>query len=464
MAFLFNVPQWCDNNNVPLVSPAYIQVYDTGTTTLSAIYTDSSGTTQLSNPYLLQPGGRVGTNGLWLGTTKNYDIYAYDKNGVLVQQFLNTTGVGTTIAFISILNANLNTNGYNLITTNNNNIGIIPNGSGNFSVTTTSGNLTLNSGTGSFSEITGGSGTISLTSNSGLISLTSTSGNINLNPGSGKVQIANSGFNLNLSTTLTGTRTYTLPDQTGTVFLAGGGTALGISDGGTGQIAKQAAFDALSPTTTQGDLIYRNATNNVRLGASAQAYQVLTTQGAAANPNWQTAPIILSSGTASSGQNVTLFTGLAIPTGVKFLRLCVFGTVSMSSSTGTASLQWDPAGGTSWVTSYNSLYTGGHGTTVYNSLNVASNSLGGVPIHLLFGTNTGNYLTCVDFSYNNAATVVHTYTNSGSTYNNTANDSYEVSGSIANQSVGNSSLSVRIAGSSASATVTVGQYSLMAVF
>lgn len=47
----------------------------------------------------------------------------------------------------------------------------------------------------------------------------------------------------------------------------GGTTA--IANGGTGQTAKTAAFDALSPLTTRGDMIYRDASNNVRLAKGA---------------------------------------------------------------------------------------------------------------------------------------------------------------------------------------------------
>jgi hypothetical protein len=44
-------------------------------------------------------------------------------------------------------------------------------------------------------------------------------------------------------------------------------------------------FDALSPTTTQGDIIYRNASTNTRLGAGPNGYH-LQTAGAGVNPSW----------------------------------------------------------------------------------------------------------------------------------------------------------------------------------
>jgi hypothetical protein len=58
-----------------------------------------------------------------------------------------------------------------------------------------------------------------------------------------------------------------------------GGT-LGITKGGTGQTAKTAAFDALAPTTSKGDLIAYDGTDNVRV-AVGTANQVLASDGSA---------------------------------------------------------------------------------------------------------------------------------------------------------------------------------------
>lgn len=59
--------------------------------------------------------------------------------------------------------------------------------------------------------------------------------------------------------------------------------ALPISKGGTGQTSQTAAFDALSPVTTRGDLIVRSATNNVRKALGA-VNTVLTSDGT--DPQW----------------------------------------------------------------------------------------------------------------------------------------------------------------------------------
>ena len=81
---------------------------------------------------------------------------------------------------------------------------------------------------------------------------------------------------------------------------------LGISQGGTGQTTQTAAFDALSPLTTQGDILYYNGTHNVRLGPGT-AGQVLQSGGAGANPSWITAT---GTGTVTS-VSVTSANGLA---------------------------------------------------------------------------------------------------------------------------------------------------------
>lgn len=61
---------------------------------------------------------------------------------------------------------------------------------------------------------------------------------------------------------------------------------LTLAKGGTGQTTKTAAFDALAPTTTQGDLIYYNGTDNVRL-AKGTASQVLGMNSGATAPEWK---------------------------------------------------------------------------------------------------------------------------------------------------------------------------------
>jgi hypothetical protein len=70
--------------------------------------------------------------------------------------------------------------------------------------------------------------------------------------------------------------------SSGTLAISYSGTALPILNGGTGQTTAAAAFNALSPVTTTGDLIIGNGTNSAtRLAIGANNY-VLTSNGTTA--------------------------------------------------------------------------------------------------------------------------------------------------------------------------------------
>ena len=63
-----------------------------------------------------------------------------------------------------------------------------------------------------------------------------------------------------------------------------------IANGGTGQTDKTSAFDALAPTTTQGDTMYYNGTDVVRLPKGTAGQALVMNSGATA-PEWGTAGI-----------------------------------------------------------------------------------------------------------------------------------------------------------------------------
>ena len=78
---------------------------------------------------------------------------------------------------------------------------------------------------------------------------------------------------------------------------------LPITGGGTGANAKNAAFDALSPATTAGDLITRNSATGVRLPAGANT-QVLTANSAnASGLAWQNQAVVVTAYTVSFNNN-----------------------------------------------------------------------------------------------------------------------------------------------------------------
>lgn len=71
----------------------------------------------------------------------------------------------------------------------------------------------------------------------------------------------------------------------GNALYRAGGTDVPVADGGTGASTATAGFNALSPVTTRGDLIIRDATNNVRLPIGSSG-KILTSDGT--DPSWQT--------------------------------------------------------------------------------------------------------------------------------------------------------------------------------
>ena len=76
---------------------------------------------------------------------------------------------------------------------------------------------------------------------------------------------------------------------------------LPITRGGTGQTSASAAFNALAPTTTAGDIIYRNGSGNIRL-AIGTAGKFLQVNSGATAPEWTNA---LANGTVATTQSVS---------------------------------------------------------------------------------------------------------------------------------------------------------------
>ncbi len=137
---------------------------------------------------------------------------------------------------------------------------------------------------------------------------------------------------------------------------------LGIAAGGTGQVTKAAAFDALQPMSAGGDLIYGGASGTGTRLPNGSAGQVLTSQGTTLAPHWAAAAggapnyqISSSSGTFSSGSGTyTAVTNLSVTitvTGNPVVLMlvpdgdttsgheCQF-QVDSSSETGAASLEF----------------------------------------------------------------------------------------------------------------------------
>ena len=211
--------------------------------------------------------------------------------------------------------------------------------------------LASNAGaSGTVSSVAVSGGTTGLTTSGGPIT---TSGTITL---AGTLATANGGTNLTSFTS--GGAVY----ATSTSALTTG--TLPIASGGTGQTTASAAFNALSPITSTGDLILGNGVNSAtRLAIGANGY-VLTSNGTTAS--WSA----LAAGVSSFSAGTTGFTPSTGTTGAVTLA----GT--LATTNGGTGLTSFTAGGVVYANSSSALATGSGlvWSSVNNRLGVGTNS------------------------------------------------------------------------------------------
>ena len=263
--------------------------------------------------------------------------------------------------------------------------------------TPSNGQLLIGNGTNySVATLTAGSN-VTITNSAGGITIAAASGVTTFSAGT-------TGLAPNTATagaiTLTGTLATTNGGTNLTSFTSGGAVyatstsalttgTLPLASGGTGQTTKAAAFNALSPVTTTGDLIIGNGTNSAtRLAIGTNTY-VLTSNGSTAS--WQPA--------AGGGGGVTSFdagsTGLN-PSGTNTGAITLSGTLNTGSGgTGTGST---PSNGQlligNGVTYSAATLTAGSGVTITNgsgSITIAAGAAGPA-INLIYAsTSSGNF-------------------------------------------------------------------------
>ena len=198
------------------------------------------------------------------------------------------------------------------------------------------------------------------------------------------------GSNSESFTTLT-TVNLAVTGLTGYMYANGSGnvtasSTIAIANGGTGQTTSSAAFNALSPITTTGDLIIGNGTNSAtRLAIGANTY-VLTSNGTTAS--WQAS----SGGVTSFSAGTTGFTPSSATTGAVVLA----GTlVASNGGTGVAGTLTGVLYGNG--TSAHTVATAAQvvstiGTTAVtnstNTTNILGGATGSVPYNSASGTTT----------------------------------------------------------------------------
>lgn len=176
--------------------------------------------------------------------------------------------------------------------------------SGNISGSAGSVANALTIGTGLSGTSYNGSSAVTI-ANTGVLSLAGTASQVTVSASTGAITISlpatiNVDTSGNAATVTNGVYTTgSYADPTWVTSLAGskiignitGNAAnvtgtVAIANGGTGQTTAVAAFDALSPTTTKGDLIVSNGTDNVRQAVGADNYVLTADSAQATGVKW----------------------------------------------------------------------------------------------------------------------------------------------------------------------------------
>lgn len=207
----------------------------------------------------------------------NGQVLIYNASTSLWEK--NTLTAGTAIGV---------TNGAGSITINNTGVTSAVAGTG-ISVSGATGAVTITNTAPDQTVSLTGAGTASITGTYPNFTITSNdqfTGTVTSVGGTGTVN------GITLSGTVTSSGSLTLGGTLSGVSLATQVTGtLPIANGGTGQTTKTDAFDALSPTTTKGDLIVSNGSDNVRLGVGTNGFLLTADSAEATGVKWAAAPV-----------------------------------------------------------------------------------------------------------------------------------------------------------------------------
>ena len=161
--------------------------------------------------------------------------------------------------------------------------------------------------------------------------------------------------------TLNQNTTGTASNVTGTVAIA---------NGGTGQTAQTAAFDALSPATTKGDLIVHDGTNDVRLPVGTNNFVLTADSTQASGLKWAAS----AGGGGFAAGTAMMFVQTSAPTG--WTKSTTHDNKALRVVSGTAS----SGGSVAFTTAFASQSVSGTvGATTLATTQIASH------VHLVYG-------------------------------------------------------------------------------
>ena len=222
----------------------------------------------------------------------------------------------------------------------------------------------------------------------------------------------------------------TLTNATGLPLTTGVTGTLPIANGGTGQITASAAFNALSPITTTGDLIVGNGTNSAtRLGIGTNGY-VLTSNGTTATWSASTGGVTsfsagttgLTPNTATTGA-VSLAGTLAIANGGtgQTTANTAFNALAPSQTSNSGKYLTTDGTNSSWATVVSGASLSNDTTTATNVYPLFAAATTGTPTtiytgnaKLLYKPSTGELTSSVITAGNgivvNSQTVATSYT------------------------------------------------------
>lgn len=185
-------------------------------------------------------------------------------------------------------------------------------------------------------------------------------------------------------------------------------TDLAIADGGTGASTATAAFDNLAPTTTAGDLIFNNGTDNVRLPIGT-AGQVLHVNAGATAPEWSAGGAGVSGPVSSTNNAAAVWDGTGGNT-LKDSALVVgasditIGGNGVYRASGTDVPVADGGTGVSSLTAYAPIFGGTTGTGAVQSGTVGTSG------QVLTSNGAGSLPTFQAASSGKVAQIVQTQT------------------------------------------------------